>query len=145
MRGYEERWSDSRRYQSGLVADDFAIDVRSGQSRCLPAPNGQGKPKIACTGASVGTFIEAGRSTVVFDSQPLQAESDIRTDGESCAQERLASVVAEEAADDTLNVEELAAMLSRGEFPPNYDSIIRKISDEDLERLWALFRQSYGL
>jgi hypothetical protein len=48
MRGYEERWSDSRRYQPGLVADDSAIDVRSGQSRCLPEDgDGQGRPKIA--------------------------------------------------------------------------------------------------
>jgi len=41
-------------------------------------------------------------------------------------------------AKDTPDIEELAGMLTRGEFPENYDHIIRNISDEDLERLWRL-------
>jgi len=32
--------------------------------------------------------------------------------------------------DNTLNVEELAGMLARGEFPANYASIIANISDD---------------
>jgi NADPH-dependent glutamate synthase beta subunit-like oxidoreductase len=32
-------------------------------------------------------------------------------------------------------------MLVRGEFPENYDQIIREISDDDFERLWELFEQ----
>ena len=38
-----------------------------------------------------------------------------------------------------LNVQELAGMLMRGDFPDNYDSIIRDMSDEDLELLWSYF------
>jgi hypothetical protein len=47
--------------------------------------------------------------------------------------------------DNTLNVEELAGMLARGEFPANYDSFIANISDGDLERLWAFFKQKCGV
>ena len=47
--------------------------------------------------------------------------------------------------DNTLNVEELAGMLARGEFPANYESIIANISDEDVERLWAFFKQKCGV
>jgi hypothetical protein len=46
-------------------------------------------------------------------------------------------------ANDTPDIEELAAMLMGGEFPENYDHIIRNISDEDLERLWAIFKQKW--
>ncbi|HYI92529.1 MAG TPA: hypothetical protein VEX68_03220 [Bryobacteraceae bacterium] len=42
-------------------------------------------------------------------------------------------------ANNTPDIDELAGMLTRGEFPENYDNIIRNISDEDLERLWAAF------
>ena len=48
-------------------------------------------------------------------------------------------MLADETANATPDIEELAGMLTRGEFPENYDSIIRNISDEDLERLWATF------
>ena len=78
---------------------------------------------------------------VAFDSKPVQFESVIRADGKSCVQEERASVVVGEAANDTPDIEALAGMLTRGEFPPDYDSIIRNISDEDLERLWACFNQ----
>ena len=46
-------------------------------------------------------------------------------------------------ANDTPDIDELAGMLTRGEFPENYDHIIRNISDEDLERLWATFKQKW--
>jgi|GraSoiStandDraft_4_1057263.scaffolds.fasta_scaffold564120_1 hypothetical protein len=42
--------------------------------------------------------------------------------------------------DSTPNVEELAGMIARGDFPPNYESIIANISDEDLEQLWVFFK-----
>jgi hypothetical protein len=47
--------------------------------------------------------------------------------------------------DNTPNVEELAGMLARGEFPADYELIIANISDEDLERLWAFFKQKRGV
>ena len=50
-------------------------------------------------------------------------------------------MLADDAANDSPDIEELAGMLMRGEFPENYDSIIRNISDEDLERLWAVFHR----
>ena len=50
-------------------------------------------------------------------------------------------MLADEAANDSPDIEELAGMLTRGEFPENYDSIIKNISDEDLERLWAVFHR----
>ena len=50
-------------------------------------------------------------------------------------------MLADEAANDSPDIEELAGMLTRGEFPENYDSIIRNISDEDLESLWESFNQ----
>jgi hypothetical protein len=44
--------------------------------------------------------------------------------------------------ENTLNIEEIARMLMRGEFPDNYDSIIRDISDDDLELLWSYFEHN---
>jgi hypothetical protein len=43
----------------------------------------------------------------------------------------------------SLDIETLAGSLVRGEFPENYDIIIRNISDEDLEWLWAVFKQKW--
>lgn len=43
------------------------------------------------------------------------------------------------ATQSRLSIQELAGMLVRGEFPDNYDQIIREISDEDLERVWQVF------
>ena len=42
---------------------------------------------------------------------------------------------------ETPDLEELAEMLVRGEFPDNYDTIIREISDDDFEQLWEVFRR----
>jgi hypothetical protein len=74
---------------------------------------------------------------VEFKSKSVVFESDVRVDSESCVQQERATVA---AANDTPDIEELGGMLIRGEFPPNYDTIIRNISDEDLERLWAYFK-----
>ncbi len=41
-----------------------------------------------------------------------------------------------------LNVQELAGMLMRGDFPDDYDSIIRGMSGEDLELLWSYFEHN---
>ena len=43
--------------------------------------------------------------------------------------------------ENELSVEALAVMLVRGEFPENYDQIIREISDDDFERLWEIFEE----
>lgn len=42
-------------------------------------------------------------------------------------------------ARDKPEVEILARMLARGEFPESYDDTIREMSDDDLERLWEVF------
>ncbi len=44
-----------------------------------------------------------------------------------------------DVVENELSVETLAIMLVRGEFPENYDEIIREISDDDFERLWEFF------
>jgi len=43
--------------------------------------------------------------------------------------------------ENELSVEALAVMLVHGEFPENYDQIIREISDDDFERLWQIFEE----
>ena len=57
----------------------------------------------------------------------------------SCAKCEFRQMLAN--ANDTPDIDELAGMLTRGEFPENYDHIIRNISDDDLERLWAVFHR----
>ena len=42
----------------------------------------------------------------------------------------------------TLDIEALADMLQRGEVPGEYETILRNISDADLERLWESFRRA---
>ena len=46
-----------------------------------------------------------------------------------------------DVVENELSVEALALMLVRGEFPENYDQIIREISDDDFERLWEIFEE----
>ena len=40
---------------------------------------------------------------------------------------------------DQPDVETLARMLARGEFPENYDDAIRELSGDEFERLWEVF------
>jgi hypothetical protein len=40
-----------------------------------------------------------------------------------------------------MDIETLATSLVGGEFPVNYDEIIRAMSDDDLERLWEVFKK----
>jgi NADPH-dependent glutamate synthase beta subunit-like oxidoreductase len=47
-----------------------------------------------------------------------------------------------DAVETDLSVEALAVMLVRGEFPENYDQIIREMSDDDFERLWETFEEN---
>jgi hypothetical protein len=42
-------------------------------------------------------------------------------------------------SENRLSMEDVAVMLIRGEFPDNYDEIVREISDDDFERLWQIF------
>ena len=44
-------------------------------------------------------------------------------------------------ANPEVDIEALASMLQRGEVPQEYESIIRNISDDDLERLWTCFKR----
>jgi hypothetical protein len=47
-------------------------------------------------------------------------------------------------ADNRAVIETLAGMLARGEYPENYDDIIKEMSDDDIEHLWAVFiRERY--
>jgi hypothetical protein len=43
--------------------------------------------------------------------------------------------------DDRTDLETLAGMIVEGEFPENYDEIIKGMSDDDFERLWELFNR----